>query len=47
MHSNKVNFLVAGQRLAAEKGQSDDLVGAMNAQETARQQEESDSEDEN
>ncbi|KAK7693821.1 hypothetical protein QCA50_003393 [Cerrena zonata] len=34
------------QRLAAEKGQSDDLVGAMNAQETARQQEASDSEDE-
>jgi len=33
------------QRLAAEKGQSDDLVGAMHAQESARQLEDSDEED--
>ncbi|CAL1705282.1 unnamed protein product [Somion occarium] len=34
------------QRLAAEKGQSDDIVGAMNAQETARQQENAESDEE-
>lgn len=34
-----------GQRLAAEKGQSDDLVGAMKAQENAQQLDDSDEED--
>lgn len=46
MQVTNLTLFFVGQRLAAEKGQSDDLVGAMNAQETARQQEESDSEDE-
>lgn len=34
-----------GQRLAAQKGQSDDIVGAMKAQEQAREGDSSDDED--
>lgn len=30
--------VLIGQRLAAQKGQSDDLVGAMNAQEAAERE---------
>ena len=39
-----VTNVVIGQRLAAERGQSDDIVGAMKAQE-AVQQEDSDDEE--
>lgn len=39
------NAISTGQRLAAQKGQSDDLLGAMNASEKQQGAEDSDEED--